>query len=134
MWLVVVVSVQPVGTHVTHPLQRLKKVAVPHLCAVGFIESFNIGILGGLASWMWCAVMHFSCAHSANAVGMSSGPLSRRIESGAPRTTTNSLKARMTRVANWRVSTSIRSPSGLNPSMKLKVLKRRPDHQASNMK
>jgi len=65
---------------------------------------------------------------------MNSGPLSRRIDSGAPRTSTSSFKARMTRAAGKLVSTSMRRPSRLNSSMTLKVLKRRLDHSASLMK
>jgi hypothetical protein len=49
MGSVVVVAVQPVGRHVTHFLQAVEHVAVEHLGAVGLVESFDIGVLRGLA-------------------------------------------------------------------------------------
>lgn len=48
MGAVVVVSVQPVGRHVTHFLQAAEDVAVEHLGWVGLVESFDIGVLRGL--------------------------------------------------------------------------------------
>ena len=49
MWPVVVVSVQPVGRHVTHLLQVVKDVAIEHLGTVGLVESFDIGVLRRLS-------------------------------------------------------------------------------------
>lgn len=49
MGSVVVVAVQPIGRHVAHFLQVVEHVAVEHLGAVGFVESFDIGVLRGLA-------------------------------------------------------------------------------------
>ena len=46
---VVVVSVQPVGGHVSDLLQRIEHVAVQHLGSVGLVEAFVIGVLGGFA-------------------------------------------------------------------------------------
>ena len=51
MWPVVVVSVQPVGRHVPHFLEGVEHVAVQYLGAVGLVEAFDIGVLGGLA-WL----------------------------------------------------------------------------------
>lgn len=45
----VVVAVQPVGRHVTHLLQVVEDVAIEHLGTVGLVESFDIGVLRGLA-------------------------------------------------------------------------------------
>lgn len=49
MGSMVVVSVQPVGRHVTHFLQAVEHVAVEHFGAVGLVESFDIGVLRRLA-------------------------------------------------------------------------------------
>ncbi len=46
MGSVVVVAVQPIGRHVTNFLQVVEHVAVEHLGAVGFVESFDIGHFG----------------------------------------------------------------------------------------
>lgn len=62
------------------------------------------------------------------------GKTGQVIESGAPRTSTNSFKARMTRAAGKLVSISMYSASRVNSSMTLKMRKRRPYHGASAMK
>lgn len=49
MGAMVVVSVQPVGRHVTHLLQAIEYAAVEHLGTVGLVESFDIGVLRGLS-------------------------------------------------------------------------------------
>ncbi len=49
MGSMVVVAVQPVGRHVTHFLQAVEDVAVEHLGSIGLVESFDIGVLRGLA-------------------------------------------------------------------------------------
>ena len=48
MGSVVVVSVRPIGRHVSDLLQGIEHVAVQHL-AVSLIEAFDIGVLGGFA-------------------------------------------------------------------------------------
>ena len=49
MGSVVVVSVQPIGRHVSDLLQGIEHVAVQHLGAVSLVEAFHIGVLGGFA-------------------------------------------------------------------------------------
>jgi len=48
------------------------------------------------------------CAHCAKAWAMNSEPLSRRIDGGAPRTSTSSFKARMTGATGRLVKLSLR--------------------------
>lgn len=50
MGTMVVVAVQPIGRHVTHFLHAVEDVAVEHLGAVGLVESFDKGVLCGLAA------------------------------------------------------------------------------------
>lgn len=51
MWVVVVVSVLPVGGHAPDFVQAGEDVAVAHLGSQRAIEAFDIGVLGGLA-WL----------------------------------------------------------------------------------
>jgi len=47
MGSVVVVAMQPIGSHVTHFSQAVEDVAAERLRLVGLIESFQVGILRG---------------------------------------------------------------------------------------
>ena len=49
MGSMVVVAVQPVGSHVTHLLQVVEDVVIEHLGTVDPFEAFNIGVLCGFA-------------------------------------------------------------------------------------
>lgn len=49
MGTMVVEALQPIGRPVTHFLQALDEVAVEHIGAVGFVESFEVAVLRGLA-------------------------------------------------------------------------------------
>ena len=105
-----------------------------HKACLGLVESLDIGVLRGLARLDVLKGNALGFTHSARAWAMNSGPLSKRMDSGVPRTSTNSSKARMTRAAGKLVSISMRRPSRLYSSITLNVLKRRPDHKASDMK
>lgn len=132
----IVVAMQPVcRRHVPDFLQGVKDIAVQHFGAIRPVESLVIGVL------CWLARLNVI---EGNALGL--GPLGQRMgnefravvqarmDSGAPRTSTSSFKARMTLAAGKLVSISMRSASRLNSSITLKVWYRRPDHSASDMK
>jgi len=134
MGSMVVVAVQPVGRHVTHFLQAVEDVAVEHLGSIGLVESFDIGVLRGLAG---LDVIEGDTL-ALSPLGQSSGDeFGAVVQANRQRRTAylpSSSRARMTRAAGRLVSTSIRRPSRLNSSMTLKVRKRRPDHSTSDMK
>lgn len=86
-------------------------VAVQHLGAVGLVEPFDIGVVRGLSGLSVIERDTFGLRPLSKAWAMSSGPLSRRIDSGAPRTSTSSLSACIKHAACSLVSTSMRRPS-----------------------
>lgn len=53
MGSMVVISMQPIGRHLSHFLQAVEEMAIQHLGAVGLVESLDIGVLrGGFPGWM----------------------------------------------------------------------------------
>ena len=86
--------VRPDRGHVPDHLQRVKDIAVQHLGAIGPFESFDIGVLCWL---VWLDVIEGN-ALGLDALGQSVGnefrsALSMRMDSDAPRTSTNSVNA-----------------------------------------
>ncbi|WCE05185.1 hypothetical protein [Pseudoxanthomonas sp. JBR18] len=138
----VVISVSLVVNHAADFMQAGEDIRVQHVGAVGAVEVFDIGILGGIPRLdvqqldaLVLGPLFPRRTDELRAVvprGQAAWPSRSRL--GTPRSSTSSSTARITRAEGRLVSISIRSDSRLKSSLTLKVRKRRPDHIASAMK
>jgi len=92
----VVVSVQPICQHFAYLLQAVEDIAIEYLGALGLVESLDIGVLRGFAllNVIECNALAL-CPLEQSVLAMNSETLSKRMDSGAPRTSINSLVERL---------------------------------------
>lgn len=134
MWTVMVVTMSPVLGHAAYFVEIGKDVAIQHFRAESAVKSLDVGVLSRLTR---LDVDQFDAMLLCPLVQRGTDEFGAVVQAkppGAPRSSTNSSKARITRCDGRLVSISMRKDSRLKSSFTLKVRKRRPDQRASAMK